>query len=92
MNAQLLTEMQNAVKDTVSDKKIGVAFSGGVDSTLLAKLVKDLGYDVHLLTIGFMTRMTSILPRKKINCSICHIVFQKLILKNLRRLAIKFAS
>ena len=53
MNEQLLTEMQNAVKDTVSDKRIGVAFSGGVDSTLLAKIVKDLGYEVHLLTIGF---------------------------------------
>jgi len=45
--------MQNAVKETVSDKKIGVAFSGGVDSTLLAKLVRDMEYDVHLLTIGF---------------------------------------
>jgi len=45
--------MENAVKETISDKKIGVAFSGGVDSTLLAKLVKDLGYDIHLLTIGF---------------------------------------
>ena len=53
MNAQLLTEMQNAVKDTVTEKRIGVAFSGGVDSTLLAKLVKDLEYDIHLLTIGF---------------------------------------
>jgi len=53
MNKQLLTEMQNAVKETISDKKIGVAFSGGVDSTLLAKLVKDMGYDIHLLTIGF---------------------------------------
>jgi len=53
MNKQLLDEMQNAVKETISDKKIGVAFSGGVDSTLLAKLVKDMGYDIHLLAIGF---------------------------------------
>jgi len=53
MNKQLLDEMQNAVKETVSDKKVGVAFSGGVDSTLLAKLVKDMGYGIHLLTIGF---------------------------------------
>ena len=53
MNKQLLSEMENAVKETISDKKIGVAFSGGVDSTLLAKLAKDLGYDIHLLTIGF---------------------------------------
>ena len=53
MNKQLLSEMENAVKETIPDKKIGVAFSGGVDSTLLAKLVKDMGHDVHLLTIGF---------------------------------------
>ena len=53
MNKQLLDEMENAVKEVVTDKKIGIAFSGGVDSTLLAKLVKDIGYDVHLLTIGF---------------------------------------
>jgi len=53
MNKQLLDEMENAVKETVTDKKIGVAFSGGVDSTLLAKLVKDMRYDIHLLTIGF---------------------------------------
>jgi len=53
MNKQLLSEMENAVKGTVTDKKVGIAFSGGVDSTLLAKLVKDMGHDIHLLTIGF---------------------------------------
>ena len=53
MNKQLLSEMENAVKETIPDKKVGIAFSGGVDSTLLAKLVKDMGHDIHLLTIGF---------------------------------------
>ena len=53
MNKQLLTEMQNAVKSTVSDNKIGIAFSGGVDSTLLAKVLKDMDYDINLLTVGF---------------------------------------
>jgi len=33
MNMQLLTQMQDAIKNTITDKKIGVAFSGGVDST-----------------------------------------------------------
>ena len=50
---QLLDEIITAIKTTVSDKSIGVAFSGGVDSTLIAKLLNDHGYDIHLLTIGF---------------------------------------
>ena len=53
MLASLLEELQNSIKDTLLEKKIAVAFSGGVDSTLLAKLCKDLGYDTTLLTIGF---------------------------------------
>ena len=53
MNDDLLLEMHNAIKETVSDKKIGIAFSGGVDSTLITKLLHDLGYDIHLFTIGF---------------------------------------
>ncbi len=48
-----MQELQNSIKDTILEKKIGVAFSGGVDSTLLAKLCNDLGYDTTLLTIGF---------------------------------------
>jgi len=51
--ARLLQELQNSIKVTLLEKKIGVAFSGGVDSTLLAKLCKDLGYHITLLTIGF---------------------------------------
>jgi len=51
MNDQLLKQMQNAIKETVLEKKIGIAFSGGVDSSLTAKICSDLGYQVILLTI-----------------------------------------
>ena len=64
MNKQLLTEMQNAIKNTVSDSKIGVAFSGGVDSTLIAKLLNDMNYDVNLLTIGFHDSHDILLQKK----------------------------
>ena len=49
----LLEQTKKAILGTVLTRKIGVAFSGGVDSTLVAKVCSDLGYDVTLLTIGF---------------------------------------
>ena len=64
--SELIQELQIAIKDTVSEKKIGIAFSGGVDSSLIAKLCTDLGYDVILLTIGFQ-ESHDILFSKKIN-------------------------
>jgi asparagine synthase (glutamine-hydrolysing) len=45
--------MNDSIRQTINNKKIGIAFSGGVDSSVLAKLCTDLGYDVTLLTIGF---------------------------------------
>ena len=53
MNTALLEEIQNSIKKTVTDSKIGIAFSGGVDSTLVSKICKELGFDITLLTIGF---------------------------------------
>ncbi len=50
---RFLESIQNSIRDTVPKEKIGVAFSGGVDSTLLAKICHDMRYDVVLLTIGF---------------------------------------
>ena len=50
---QILYQIQHAIKTSVLDNSVGVAFSGGVDSTLVAKLLHDAGHDIHLLTIGF---------------------------------------
>ena len=50
---KLYQKMKESIQKTVNDKKIGIAFSGGVDSSLLAKLCTALGYDMTLLTIGF---------------------------------------
>jgi len=50
---QLLSEIQNAIKECTVENKIGFAFSGGVDSTLISKIYSDMGYDITLLTIGF---------------------------------------
>lgn len=53
MNNTLLEKIQNSIRESVTDSKIGVAFSGGVDSTLMAKICNDLNYNVTLLTVGF---------------------------------------
>ena len=49
----LFEGMKDAIARTVCNNKIGVAFSGGVDSTLISKMCIDMGYDVTLLTVGF---------------------------------------
>ena len=66
MNNELLTNIQNAITKTVPKKRIGVAFSGGVDSTLISKLLYDLKYDSTLLTIGF-SESHDILFAKEVN-------------------------
>ena len=66
MNNELLKNIQDAIKKTVSKKKIGIAFSGGVDSALISKILSDLDYDVTLLTIGF-SESHDILFAKEVN-------------------------
>ena len=46
-------KIKDAISGVVSQNKIGIAFSGGVDSTLIAVLCKQMNYDLTLLTIGF---------------------------------------
>ena len=62
----LLSDLQNALftavaesvdgdnnNNNTSNPSVAVAFSGGLDSALLAKICKDLGIKATLLTIGF---------------------------------------
>ncbi len=66
MNTELLKNIKDAIKQTVPKKRIGIAFSGGVDSTLMSKILTDLEYDVTLLTIGF-SESHDILFAKEVN-------------------------
>jgi len=66
MNNELLKNIQDAIKKTVPKNRIGIAFSGGVDSALISKILSDLEYDVTLLTIGF-SKSHDILFAKEVN-------------------------
>ena len=66
MNNELLTNIKDAIAKTAPKKRLGVAFSGGVDSTLISKILHDLEYDITLLTIGF-TESHDILFAKEVN-------------------------
>ena len=66
MNTELLKNIKDTIKKTVPENRVGVAFSGGVDSTLISKVLKDLEYDITLLTIGF-TDSHDILFAKEVN-------------------------
>ncbi|MHA7734020.1 asparagine synthase C-terminal domain-containing protein [Nitrosopumilus sp. S6] len=50
---KLFEKIKTAITEIIPDKKIGIAYSGGVDSTLVSKICKDMNYDITLLTIGF---------------------------------------
>jgi asparagine synthase (glutamine-hydrolysing) len=50
---RLQEQMIQSIKNSTHSKKIGIAFSGGVDSTLLAKMCANIGYEITLMTIGF---------------------------------------
>jgi asparagine synthase (glutamine-hydrolysing) len=50
----LIKALFAAVDDSIGNEtNLAVAFSGGLDSSLLAKICKDIGADVTLLTVGF---------------------------------------
>ncbi len=54
ISKELTTCLYSAVEDFVKQSdRVVIAFSGGVDSSILAKICKDLGKHVYLVTIGF---------------------------------------
>ena len=53
MYKELLKNIKTSISETIKEKKIGLAFSGGVDSTLISKICSDMNYEITLLTIGF---------------------------------------
>ena len=63
---ELLDKIETAVSQTVPGKEIGIAYSGGVDSTMASKVCRDMGYDIALLTVGF-AESHDILFAKKVN-------------------------
>ncbi len=63
---ELFDKIKTAISETVTDKKIGIAFSGGVDSTMISKVCKDMDYDITPLTIGF-AESHDILFAKEVN-------------------------
>lgn len=51
---ELTQYLYSTVEEFIKNSdKVVIAFSGGVDSSLLAKICKDLDKQVHLVTIGF---------------------------------------
>jgi len=55
MAEQLRQKLTQSIEE-MKLNDVGVAFSGGVDSSLLAKLCKDAGINTTLLTVGFGNR------------------------------------
>jgi len=53
LQKELLENIKNSISETVIEKKIGIAFSGGVDSTLISKICSDMNYDITLFLMIF---------------------------------------
>ena len=78
---QLITQLKERVYNVVLNVKqnaLGVAFSGGVDSSLLAKACKDVKKNVTLLTTAFASLNDITISRtvsKELNLASFHEVF-----------------
>ncbi|MDF0680580.1 MAG: asparagine synthase C-terminal domain-containing protein [Candidatus Nitrosocosmicus sp.] len=77
---ELIHYLYSTVEEfTKHSDKVVIAFSGGVDSSLLAKICKDLDKQVHLVTIGFANSHDIIFSKsisKLMGLSSRHIAFE----------------
>ena len=77
---QLTQILYSTVEEfTNHSDKVVIAFSGGVDSSLLAKICKDLGKQVHLVTIGFANSHDIIFSKsvsKSLSLAMNHIAYE----------------
>ena len=58
INQTLLENIQNSISEVVPKKKIGIAFSGGVDSTLVSKICTIWVLMLFYLLLVFLNLMT----------------------------------
>ncbi len=63
---KLLESIKHSISETLKERKIGIAFSGGVDSALISKICSEMKYDITLLTIGF-AKSHDIIFAKEVN-------------------------
>jgi len=77
---ELILHLYSAVDAFIrSHDKVVIAFSGGVDSSVLAKICKDMGKTVYLVTIGFENSHDILFSRsisKLMGLSSSHITFE----------------
>lgn len=80
LHEELLLNLHSAVDRFVKNSdEVIIAFSGGVDSSVLAKICKDMGKAVNLVTIGFENShdvLFSKLISNLLGMSSRHIVFE----------------
>ena len=78
MNLDIIEQLRQKLillVNGITATKVGVAFSGGIDSSLLAKICKDVGKETKLLTIGFVDHKDVEISTKiasMMDLDICH--------------------
>ena len=65
IKAKLIKLIEQATKKRLTDKKIGLLFSGGIDSVILAMILKKLGVDFYCYTAAVDESSVDVLYAKK---------------------------